>query len=269
MTDTRALVEIMARLRDPERGCPWDLRQNFRTIAPYTVEEAFEVADAIEREDLDGLRDELGDLLFQVVFHARMAEEAGHFGYADVVTAICDKMTRRHPHVFADATVADAEEQTRAWMEHKARERAGRGADASALADVPQGLPALMRAQKLGHRAAAVGFDWPDARGALSKLDEELGELREVLGDTTPAPGTPRRAALEEEIGDLLFAVANVCRHSGIDAEGALRAANVKFERRFRAVEDRLAADGRSPADSDLAELDRLWDEVKNAGSPD
>jgi ATP diphosphatase len=269
MTDTRALLEIMARLRDPEHGCPWDLRQDFRTIAPYTVEEAFEVADAIERGDLDALRDELGDLLFQVVFHARLAEEAGHFGYDEVVTAICDKMTRRHPHVFGDATVADAEEQTRAWAEHKARERAGGRADASALADVPQGLPALMRAQKLGRRAAAVGFDWPDAQGALSKLDEELGELREVLGETAPAPGTTRRAALEEEIGDLLFAVANVCRHSGIDAEGALRAANVKFERRFRAVEGRLAAEGRGPADSDLAEMDRLWDEVKNAGSPD
>lgn len=271
MTDTRDLVRIMARLRDPERGCPWDVRQDFRSIAPYTVEEAFEVADAIERDDLDGLRDELGDLLFQVVFHARMAEEAGAFDYGDVVTGVCEKMTRRHPHVFADATVADAEEQTRAWEAHKARERAARGPgdDASVLADVPRGLPALVRAQKLGRRAAAVGFDWPDAAGAFTKLEEELAEIRAAVGGGTPGPGTGDRAALEEEIGDFLFAIVNVCRHTGIDAEGALRAANVKFERRFRAVEARLAADGRTPADSGLEEMDRLWDEVKAAGSPD
>ncbi len=270
MRDTRELVEIMARLRDPEHGCPWDVRQDFRSIAPYTVEEAFEVADAIEREDLDDLRDELGDLLFQVVFHARMAEEAGAFGYQDVVAAVCDKMTRRHPHVFADASVADAEAQTRAWEGHKARERAARGpeADASALANVPRGLPALVRAQKLGRRAAAVGFDWPAADGALSKIEEELAEIRAVLADDARREAA-RHEALTEEIGDLLFAVVNVCRHAGVDAEGALRGANVKFESRFRAVEARLSEDGRSPAESDLEEMDRLWEDVKRAGPRD
>jgi MazG family protein len=257
----------MARLRDPEHGCPWDLRQDFRSIAPYTIEEAFEVADAIERGDLDELRDELGDLLFQVVFHARMAEEAGAFAYPDVVDAVCDKMTRRHPHVFADETVADAEAQTRAWEAHKAREREARGPapDGSVLADVPRGLPALVRAQKLGRRAASVGFDWPDAAGAMDKIDEETREIREVLVESGGDEAS-RHEALTEEIGDLLFAVVNVCRHVGVDAEGALRRANGKFERRFRAVEARLAADGRGPAETDLDEMDRLWDEVKDSG---
>ena len=272
MTDTRALLEIMARLRDPAAGCPWDLAQDFRTIAPYTVEEAFEVADAIARGAMDELCDELGDLLFQVVFHARMAEEAGAFDYGDVVAAVCDKMTRRHPHVFGDARVADAEEQTRAWEAHKARERAGGDAadDDSALAGVPKGLPALMRAQKLGRRASRVGFDWPDADGAFDKLEEEVAELGAALrARSAAAAGPAEQERLEEEIGDLLFAVTNVCRHAGIDAEGALLAANVKFERRFRAVEARLAADGRGPAESDLAEMDRLWDEIKAAGTAD
>jgi MazG family protein len=268
LKDTRELVEIMARLRDPEHGCPWDMRQDFHSIAPYTIEEAFEVADAIERGDLADLQDELGDLLFQVVFHARMAEEAGAFAYHDVVAAVCDKMTRRHPHVFADATVADAEAQTLAWEAHKAQERAARGpaADASALANVPRGLPALVRAQKLGRRASKVGFDWPDAAGAVEKLDEELAEIRAAL-DADHPDDQSRRNALSEELGDLLFAVVNVCRHVGVDAEGALRGANGKFERRFRAIEARLAEDGRGPVDSSLAEMDRLWDEVKGDGS--
>ena len=266
MSDTSRLVEIMARLRDPEGGCPWDLRQDFRSIAPYTVEEAFEVADAIERGDLDDLKDELGDLLFQVVFHARMAEEAGAFGYDDVVNAVCEKMTRRHPHVFADADIADAEEQTRAWEAHKAEERAAKaGADDSALADVPRGLPALARAQKLGRRAARTGFDWPDATGATAKLDEELAELRAEIDHANPDGGD--RDAIEEEVGDLLFSVVNVCRYLGVDAEGALRRANVKFETRFRAVETRLAADGRTPRDSNLEEMDGLWNEVKSPRS--
>lgn len=266
MSDTRRLLDIMARLRDPDGGCPWDLGQDFRSIAPYTVEEAFEVADAIERADLTDLKDELGDLLFQVVFHARMAEEAGAFGYDDVVTGICEKMTRRHPHVFADADIADAEEQTRAWEAHKQQERAAKGgADDSALADVPRGLPALARAQKLGRRAARTGFDWPDANGATAKLDEELAELRAEMDEAERVGGN--REALEDEVGDLLFSVVNVCRHLGVDAEGALRRANTKFESRFRAVEARLAAEGRTPLESNLEEMDQLWNEVKSPRS--
>ena len=258
MTAMSELLEVMARLRDPERGCPWDLEQDFSTIAPYTIEEAYEVADAIERGDFEGLRDELGDLLFQVVFHARLAEERGAFDFAAVAAGLVDKMKRRHPHVFGDAEVADAAAQTEAWEAHKARERAGR--HAGALDGVPAGLPALARAQKLGRRAARVGFDWPDAAAVLAKLDEERAELAKALVTADQAP-----AAVEEELGDLLFTITNLARHLQVDAESALRRAAAKFERRFRAVEARLAAAGLTPETVDAATLERFWEDVKEA----
>lgn len=249
------LLEIMRRLRDPQNGCPWDLEQSFRTIAPYTIEEAYEVADAIERDDMQALRGELGDLLFQVVFHAQMAQERGVFDFDDVATAICDKMERRHPHVFGSAKIEDAAAQTVAWEEQKRREREATGA--SVLADVPVALPALTRANKLGKRAAQVGFEWADVEGALDKLDEELDELRhEVVS----------RAALEQitdEIGDVLFCIVNVCRYLQIDPETALRNTNAKFERRFHYVERRLQEQGRTPAQATLEEMDALWSEGK------
>lgn len=254
MSSIHRLLEIMARLRNPEGGCPWDLEQTFKTIAPYTIEEAYEVADAIEREALDELRDELGDLLFQVVFHAQMARERRAFDFDDVVDAICDKMQRRHPHVFGTATVADAEAQTVAWEEHKRRERQAKGG--SVLADIPVGLPALTRANKLGKRAAAVGFEWPDAMGALDKVAEEIEELRVAMGagDT---------AAMEQELGDVLYSVVNVCRYAKVDPEHALRLTNAKFERRFGYIEQRLQEQGRSPREASLEEMDKLWDEAK------
>jgi nucleoside triphosphate diphosphatase len=249
------LLDIMARLRDRQRGCPWDLEQTFDTIAPYTIEEAYEVADAIEREDLASLRDELGDLLFQVVFHSQMAREQGSFGFDDVVAAICDKMERRHPHVFGDARIDTAAAQTVAWEEQKRleRERSGK----SILADVPLALPALTRANKLGKRAAQVGFEWPNVTGALDKLDEELAELRKELGEQAG------EAAITDELGDVLFCVVNVCRYLGVDPEGALRGANAKFERRFGYVEQRLREQGRDASEATLEEMDRLWEEGK------
>ena len=258
--DPAALVEllaIMARLRDRERGCPWDLEQTFATIAPYTIEEAYEVADAIERNDVGDLKDELGDLLFQVVFHARMAEEAGAFAFADVARAICDKMLRRHPHVFGDQKVAGSAEQTKRWEEIKREERAA-AASGGVLDDVPAGLPALTRAAKLGKRAAAVGFDWPDASGVRAKVDEELGEL-----DAASASGDAD--AVAAEVGDVLFSVANLCRHLQLDPETCLRAANARFTRRFRAVEAGVAASGRPWSSHDAAELDALWRRAKAA----
>lgn len=252
------LVEIMARLRDPERGCPWDIEQDFASIAPYTIEEAYEVADAIARGDLSDLRDELGDLLLQVVYHARMAEEAGAFALRDVIRGISDKMVRRHPHVFGDEDRDKTpEQQTRDWERLKAAERAGREAR-GVLDGVAAGLPALTRAVKLQNRAARVGFDWPDAGAVLDKIAEETAELVEArdLAD-------PDRIA--EEYGDLLFVMANLARHLQIDPEAALRAANAKFTRRFGAIEAALAAEGRSPAQSDLAEMDALWNAAKAA----
>jgi len=234
------LVAIMARLRDPERGCEWDTVQTFATIAPYTIEEAYEVADAIERADMADLKDELGDLLLQVVFHARMAEEAGDFALADVVTAICDKMERRHPHIFGDAVQGGHH----LWEQIKAAERGAKGAD-SALDGVAIGLPALVRAEKLQKRAARTGFDWPDPSDARAKIDEELVEVEAATNDADRA----------EEIGDLLFAVVNWARKLDIDPEAALRAANAKFERRFRAME---AADARF-AERSLDEQEALW----------
>jgi MazG family protein len=260
------LLTIMSRLRDPQAGCPWDLKQTFRTIAPYTIEEAYEVADAIERDDLKSLRDELGDLLFQVVFHSQMANEQGAFGFDDVVNAICDKMERRHPHVFGDAKIETAEAQTIAWDELKRRERAA-NAD-SILADVPLGLPALTRANKLGKRAAEVGFEWPDTYGALDKVAEEIEEIRaELKGEPNGEPnGKPDLNAISNEIGDLLFSLVNVCRYLKIDPETSLRHANAKFERRFRYIEQRLQAQGKKPEEVTLEEMDALWEEGKKEG---
>jgi nucleoside triphosphate diphosphatase len=257
MSSIDRLLAIMARLRDPKTGCPWDREQNFRTIAPYTVEEAYEVADAIDRGDLAQLRDELGDLLFQVVFHSQMAREQGAFTFDDVVNAICDKMERRHPHVFGEGKIEDAEAQSVAWEEQKRLERAAKGA--GILADVPVALPALVRANKLGKRAAQVGFEWPDVGGALDKLEEEVRELRGEVGAKSS------RAAIEDEAGDLLFSVVNVCRYLKVDPEAALKHANAKFERRFGYVEARLRDQGRTPGDATLEEMDRLWDEGKEA----
>jgi ATP diphosphatase len=258
----RRLLQVMARLRDPERGCPWDLEQDFASIAPYTIEEAYEVADAIARGDLTALKDELGDLLLQVVYHARMAEEAGLFDFDQVAAAITDKMMRRHPHVFGSAEVDDARAQGHAWEAAKATERASRaGAEGAArvLDDVPLALPALVRAAKLQRRAARVGFDWPQPVQVLDKIDEEIAELRAEL---------KQRASTErvgDEIGDLLFAVVNLARHLEVDGESALRQANAKFERRFRAIEDALRARGRRLEDATLDEMEALWQQAKAA----
>jgi nucleoside triphosphate diphosphatase len=251
------LLEIMARLRDRESGCPWDLEQTFATIAPYTIEEAYEVADAIERDDLTELKDELGDLLFQVVFHSHMAEEAGAFAFDDVARAICEKLLRRHPHVFGDQKIAGSAEQTKRWEEIKREER-GAEPSAGVLDDVPVGLPALTRAVKLGKRAATVGFDWPDVAGVRAKVDEELAEL-----DAAAASG--ERDALAAEMGDLLFSVANWCRHLQLDPESCVRSANERFARRFRTVERAVARDGRGWSDYDAAALDELWRRAKAA----
>ena len=246
------LLEIMARLRDPAEGCPWDIEQDFATIAPYTIEEAYEVADAIEREAMDELPGELGDLLLQVVYHAQMAAEAGHFGWDDVVASISDKMVTRHPHVFGDESRdKTANQQVADWEKIKAAERGG--ATTSALDGVALGLPALTRAVKLQNRSARVGFDWPDIGPVIDKIAEEAHEVTEA------APGTEQF----EEFGDLMFVIANLARHMKIDPEEALRAANAKFMRRFQGVEARLAAIGKTPTQSDLAEMDALWDKVK------
>jgi len=258
------LLAIMARLRDPEHGCPWDVQQDFASIAPYTIEEAYEVADAIDRGDFDDLRDELGDLLLQVVFHARMAEEAGRFGFADVAHAISSKMRRRHPHVFGDVRHADVAEQTRAWEAIKTAERAGRGeaADSSVLAGVSSGLPEWRRALKLQQRAATAGFTWPGPQPVLDKLVEEVDEVRaEFAGGADPA-------RLEDEIGDVLFVAVNLARHAGVDFSRALRHANAKFERRFRKMEELAAAAGGTFAGRDLAEQEALWQLAKAQEPP-
>ena len=245
----------MAALRDPDRGCPWDREQSFETIAPYTVEEAYEVADAIARRDLASLPDELGDLLFQVVYHARMAEEAGLFGFADVARTIADKMVRRHPHVFGDAAMRDASMQTAAWEAQKSTERAAR-AENGTLAGVPAGLPALTRAAKLTARAARVGFDWPDARAVLDKLDEEIGELCAEL----PAANPMR---LADEVGDLLFVLANLARKLDLDPEACLRQANLKFSARFNKMEQSAERQGKSLSEMPLEEMEENWQKVK------
>jgi ATP diphosphatase len=264
------LLDIMARLRDPKGGCPWDLRQDFSTIAPYTIEEAYEVADAIERGDLPALKDELGDLLLQVVFHARMAEEQGAFVFADVAHAISDKMLRRHPHVFGDADRNDAEAVRRSWEAIKRAEREANGdADASALAGVARGLPEWQRAVKLQDRAARVGFDWPGPAPVIDKLLEEVEEVRaEFAALEASADDAAARERLQSELGDLLFVAANLARHAKIDVGSALRGANAKFERRFRTMEALAKADGVALADLPLEVQDRYWERAKATESP-
>lgn len=255
-TGIQRLLDIMARLRDPDGGCPWDREQDFASIAPYTIEEAYEVAEAIARQDEEELRDELGDLLFQVVFHARMAEERGWFGFDDVVEAICDKMIRRHPHVFADAEVADAREQTETWEAMKAHERARKQQDSSVLAGVSLALPGLTRARKLQARAARIGFDWPEQSGVLAKVHEELREVEQALESGTTE-------AIEEELGDLLFAVVNLARHREVDPEASVRAANSKFMRRFQRMEQWAQESGNDLSGLDLEAMDVLWEKAK------
>ncbi|QKV18164.1 nucleoside triphosphate pyrophosphohydrolase [Oricola thermophila] len=275
--DISRLLEIMARLRDPETGCPWDVEQTFETIVPYTIEEAYEVADAIERGDMVDLPDELGDLLLQVVFHARMAEEAGHFDFGDVVEAITKKMIRRHPHVFGDESVRGRKLAKGMWEKIKAEEKAEKaaryaaarkaagqseGEPPSLLDDVPRALPALIRAIKLQRKAARVGFDWDTAPPILDKIEEEIGELREVME-------SGEQDKVREEYGDLLFALVNLGRHLDVEPEAALEAANLKFFTRFRYIEKALAAGGRDPAAATLDEMEALWQQAKTAARPD
>ena len=255
MSDIENLLEIMRKLRDVDSGCPWDVAQDFASIAPYTVEEAYEVADAIAREDMDALRDELGDLLFQVAFHAQMASEAGHFDFNDVAAVISEKMIRRHPHVFGSDEERAAGKEDGGWERIKAQERADSG-DASAMAGVAKALPALKRAQKLGNRASAVGFDWADRDGVRDKIHEELEELEEAVGGRDSG-------AIDEEFGDLLFAVVNLSRHLDVDPEQALSGANDKFERRFRAMEQAILDSGRALRALTLAELEQEWRAAK------
>ena len=256
--DIESLLEIMRRLRDPALGCPWDREQNFETVAPYTIEEAYEVAGAIEDKDWAHLRGELGDLLFQVIFHARMAEERGLFDFGGVVEAVTGKMIARHPHVFGGKQQPEsAATQTIAWEEHKRGERAAK--PGGILDDVPRALPALLRAEKLQKRAGSVGFDWESAPKVVEKIAEEAGEIIEAQAAGAPAE------KLEEEIGDLLFAVANLARHLKVDPEKALRSANAKFVRRFRAIEAGLAAHGTTPAEASLDEMEALWQEAKES----
>jgi nucleoside triphosphate diphosphatase len=256
-TEIRRLLDIMKALRDPTGGCPWDREQTFETIAPYTIEEAYEVADAIARRDLETLPDELGDLLFQVVYHARIAEEEGRFSFVDVTRLIADKMVRRHPHVFGDAKMRNAAAQTAAWEEQKRSERAER-AETGALAGVPVGLPALTRALKLTARAARVGFDWPDPAAVLEKLDEEVAELQAELARADPA-------RLADEVGDLLFVLANLARKLSLDPEECLRAANAKFVRRFSKMEQLSDSKHLTLAELSLAAMETLWQEAKRS----
>ena len=255
MEDIQNLLEVMRRLRDPENGCPWDVEQTFASIAPYTVEEAYEVADAIARNDLDDLQGELGDLLLQVVFHAQIAAEGGHFDFDDVARSICEKMIRRHPHVFGSEEQRANGKVDGSWEDIKELERAS-GDDASALAGVANALPALKRAQKLGKRAGRVGFDWPDRRGVSAKIHEELDELEQVVG-------TRDKAAVADEFGDLLFAVVNLARHLDLDPEQALTGANAKFERRFRDMEAAILEKGIEIRDLSSASMDREWRAAK------
>src|SRR5690349_551268 len=258
------LLAVMAWLRDRQHGCPWDIDQTFRTIAPYTIEEAYEVADAIERNDMPALKEELGDLLLQVVYHSQMASEmapeAGPFRFEDVAAAIADKMVDRHPHVFGDLKIADADAQTVSWEARKAAERAKKGGEqpAGALDGVARALPALLRAEKIQKRAARVGFDWKTLSPVIDKIEEELAELRSEI-----EVGEIDLARVTDELGDVLFAVANLARHCKVDPEAALRSTNDKFEKRFRYVEQQLAAQGRKPAEATLEEMEALWQEAK------
>ena len=259
--DIQRLLDIMAQLRNPDGGCPWDLEQDFASIAPYTVEEAYEVADAIAHHDLESLKDELGDLLLQVVFHARMAEEEQAFDFGDVVAAISDKMIRRHPHVFGDRQADRAEHVKGIWEERKAEERSAKanGAETSALDGVALALPALIRAEKLQKRAARVRFDWPDPTRVFDKIDEELTEIKEEMANGAP----PER--IKDEVGDLLFTVVNLARHLGVDAEQALDGCNRKFERRFRAIEKSFADGDKPMAEATLDEMEAAWQEAKRS----
>lgn len=258
MKTVTRLIEIMNRLRDPERGCPWDREQDFSSILVFTLEEVYELADAIDRGDFAALRDELGDLLFHLVFYARMAEEQGRFDFADVVAGIVDKLEHRHPHVFGDEPSLPARDQNRLWEQRKVEERRRAGsAEGGFLAGVPEALPALARALKLQRRAAAAGFDWRALPPVLAKLDEEIAELRQVLADGADA------TRLEEELGDLLFSTVNVARHAGVDPETALRRANRKFSVRFGQVEAELAARGKVPEQATLEEMDSIWQSLK------
>jgi nucleoside triphosphate diphosphatase len=265
------LLAVMARLRDPVAGCPWDVTQSFASIAPYTIEEAYEVADAVAREDLDALKDELGDLLLQVVYHAQMASEEKRFDFADVVDAITRKMVRRHPHVFEDPKLKDEFVKTGLWQRIKAEEKAERGARAggSRLDDVPIALPALTRAVKLQKRAAEVGFDWPSLAPVFVKAEEEIAELKAAIDADHNDAKKPPAKQVTEEFGDLLFVVANIAQHLGIDPEASLRETNAKFTRRFKSIEAALAAEGRKPEDATLEEMDRLWEEAKAAEAKD
>jgi MazG family protein len=255
------LLDIMSRLRDPENGCPWDVEQSFESIAPYTIEECYEVEEAIRNKDMDSLCDELGDLLFQTVFHAQMAKEQQSFQFSDVVQGVSEKMVRRHPHVFGEVSIEDADAQTAHWEEQKARERAEKAAKSgkipSALDGVTPGLPALLRAIKLQNRAARVGFDWPETDQVLDKIQEECAELLHEVRSEAP------RHKVKEEFGDLLFVISNLARHFKLDPEECLRDANAKFERRFRGVESKLHDMDKTPESSNLTEMDTLWDQVK------
>ncbi len=255
------LITIMESLRNPNGGCPWDIKQDFSTIAPYTIEEAYEVAEAIEAGDMLHLKDELGDLLFQVIFHSQMAQEKDHFNFNDVVDCICDKMIRRHPHVFGGADYRNAEEQTKAWEAQKAQERKQKDGTSSVLDGVTTGLPALTRAIKLQNRAARVGFDWPDSSLVLDKLNEEMAELSHEL--IQAKKGANNQDKITEEFGDMMFVYANLARHLNIEPERALRSANYKFEQRFKKVEQLAAKQDRSLENMTLEEMDQLWDQVK------
>jgi MazG family protein len=260
MSEIQRLLEIMEQLRDPARGCPWDRQQTFRSIAPYTIEEAYEVADAIEHEDMDALREELGDLLLQTVFHARMAEEQGRFNFMDVARSINIKLVERHPHVFGDVRFDNTEDQKRDWESRKAAERERRYGAQGALAGVPAGLPALTRAVKLQKRAARVGFDWSDMEPVFAKIHEELAELQHEVAIDAPED------RVRDELGDVLFAVANLARKLGIDPEQALRGTNHKFERRFQRVEAGLAQHHKTPEQATLEEMDSIWEQAKREG---
>lgn len=253
------IIEIMRRLRDPETGCPWDAEQDFSTIAPYTIEEAYEVADAIQRDDVEDIRDELGDLLLQVVFHARIAEEAGLFSLADVARRISDKMVARHPHVFGDEARPEVDQQSRRWEDIKASERARRG-QTGVLDDVATGLPPMLRALKLQKRAARVGFDWPDINPVIDKLHEETDELRDELGQDLLD-----MAKVEDEVGDILFVAVNLARQAGVDPETALMACNTKFEKRFRYIEQQTERNGKELKQISLEEMEEYWQEAKTA----
>ncbi len=264
MENTRRLIEIMARLRDPDNGCPWDQKQDFASLIPYTLEEAYEVADAVEREDYFDLRDELGDLLLQVAFHARLAEERALFDFEDVAAAICGKLIRRHPHVFAGVGFDSDMARLHFWENSKLEEKKEKGGQEpeGALSGIPANLPALMQAQKLQKRASRFGFDWKEIKPVYAKVEEELAELRDAH-----AQGDPE--CIADEVGDLLFASVNLARHLGVDAEAALRASNRKFTHRFAYVEQRLKGQNRAMAETSEEELDALWEEAKRSGQPD